>query len=352
MKNDKNKIINSILKEKIKLNNDYDFRHLTKSKPSIIEKSNNLKNSKIKDDTKYKPTYSINKNFNQLDQKKGVFNASNINNNYSFTTDKLLTTVNNLQNFIGIKEKGRLNETKLNLRNEFFQITEKETNNFLSIFIITLGPFPLSSKFSNASKIGSAKYISRVNLISPHHRTTKSDTSGVFKLSEYININPTFVNKPISTSRTPMTPNKNINFAYSELAKQLKNNKTTTSSVNNTSRLKANYYTSEKIMDNNFKFKSTDTPANPITNKPTSSKVNSRANLNSTTGFTKTTKDNSIASLKMSYNNSFKMKNLEIESPEELHIFYVSMFQQNKSLAFKFENQKKEIDIMDDFMDN
>ena len=64
-----------------------------------------------------------------------------------------------------------------------------------------------------------------------------------------------------------------------------------------------------------------------------------RTNLNQSTGMTKTTKDNTLGSMKMSSNSSFKVKNnVDIEGPEELHSFYVGLIQQNKNLAFKFEN--------------
>jgi hypothetical protein len=36
--------------------------------------------------------------------------------------------------------------------------------------------------------------------------------------------------------------------------------------------------------------------------------------------------------------NNQNIKNIEIDSPEELHYFYVSLFIQNKNLAYKFEN--------------
>ena len=48
----------------------------------------------------------------------------------------------------------------------------------------------------------------------------------------------------------------------------------------------------------------------------------------------KSTKDSSFKHLN---NSSIKVKN-DIEGPEELHMFYVNILQQNKSLAYKFEN--------------
>lgn len=50
---------------------------------------------------------------------------------------------------------------------------------------------------------------------------------------------------------------------------------------------------------------------------------------------TKTTKDSSFTSFKI---NNLKSTNLEVESIEELHFVYNNLYQQNKALAFRFEN--------------
>lgn len=52
---------------------------------------------------------------------------------------------------------------------------------------------------------------------------------------------------------------------------------------------------------------------------------------------TKTTKDSSFTSQKVN-NNNLKGTHLEVESIEELHFIYNNLYQQNKVLAFKFEN--------------
>lgn len=64
-----------------------------------------------------------------------------------------------------------------------------------------------------------------------------------------------------------------------------------------------------------------------------------RTNLNQSAGMTKTTKDNTLGTMRAT-NTSIRIKknNIDIEGPEELHSFYVGLIQQNKSLAFKFEN--------------
>jgi hypothetical protein len=59
----------------------------------------------------------------------------------------------------------------------------------------------------------------------------------------------------------------------------------------------------------------------------------------SLTGLTNT-KDNTINTLKVSAIGTFN--NLEIDGPEELHFFNVSMVRNNKKLAYKFERVEEE----------
>ena len=61
---------------------------------------------------------------------------------------------------------------------------------------------------------------------------------------------------------------------------------------------------------------------------------------------TKTTKDSSFNSLKL---NNIKGTNLEVESIEELHYIYNNLYQQNKALAFKFENLEIEEEVINEF---
>ncbi len=52
---------------------------------------------------------------------------------------------------------------------------------------------------------------------------------------------------------------------------------------------------------------------------------------------TNTNNSNNLFNLKKSYQN-----NNDIEGPEVLHFFYVNILQQNKNLAFRFENCEDE----------
>lgn len=62
---------------------------------------------------------------------------------------------------------------------------------------------------------------------------------------------------------------------------------------------------------------------------------------------TKTTKDSSFTSQKVNNNNNnLKGTHLEVESIEELHFIYNNLYQQNKVLAFKFENLEIDEDVL------
>ncbi len=56
--------------------------------------------------------------------------------------------------------------------------------------------------------------------------------------------------------------------------------------------------------------------------------------LNRSECMMKSTKDTSFKN----FNSSLMKGKNDIEGPEELHTFYVNIMQQNKGLAFKFEN--------------
>ncbi len=93
---------------------------------------------------------------------------------------------------------------------------------------------------------------------------------------------------------------KNMNILYGQLAKQLSNTKTSGNSLNCT-------VVKSKDLKNE---------------------------INKSLCVLKSTKDTSYKNL----NNSWVKGKSEIEGPEELHSFYVNIMQQNKGLAFKFEN--------------
>lgn len=118
----------------------------------------------------------------------------------------------------------------------------------------------------------------------------------------------------------------NINIAYSELAKQLKSNKHSTFHRN-----KTNYTANNSNTDTN-----TDNNINGINSYQQSDKILTKPKNSPAIGFTKTTKDNSITSLRMSCSMP-KLGNVDLEGPEELHFFNVGIFQNNKRHAHKFE---------------
>jgi hypothetical protein len=162
--------------------------------------------------------------------------------------------------------------------------------------------------------------------------------------------------------KTNEVPTKNINFAYSKLAKQLKQNKNDKIiEIKSQFNFSANDLlspTSNK--NNNFNLsveQGTNINSNNIHINIDQNKMNSgsRSNIGSSNGLTKTTKDNSsMGSMRVS-NSGYKQKSMEIdiEGPEELHSFYVNLIQQNKSLAFKFENLDKESELkINDYIEN
>jgi hypothetical protein len=120
---------------------------------------------------------------------------------------------------------------------------------------------------------------------------------------------------------------KNINVNYLDLAKKLRNNK----------KIEINYSTNCIHTNNSSKAKEGGNVSN-INKQPEINKLNAHARSTSTFG--KSTKDSSFKML----NGSFKVKN-EIDGPEDLHAFYVNILQQNKILAYKFENFPCEEDI-------
>jgi hypothetical protein len=184
-----------------------------------------------------------------------------------------------------------------------------------------------------------------------------------------------------SLSNFILQPGNNMNIAYSELAKQLKNNKHTNQYTNNfnpNNSLNNNNNQNNQNKDlkviNSYNNQAISFINNKNTNtrisSPLGSNVNTRVSNFSTerilpgresnlsTVFpTKTTKDNSIvinnnssqASLKISNFMSKVVNNADnIEGPEELHLFYVNIFKNNKKLAIKFDFAGKEDKLHDE----
>ena len=128
-----------------------------------------------------------------------------------------------------------------------------------------------------------------------------------------------------------VTPEKNINLVYSELAKQLKKNKN-------------EYEFSGNEKDSNFSGTREKDSVNQSAEQiyMANLKVTSRSNFNmNSLGNSKTTKENTCTMSGNLNNMNTRVTNLNInrvENPEELHLFYVSLVQKSKSLAFKFDN--------------
>jgi hypothetical protein len=183
-----------------------------------------------------------------------------------------------------------------------------------------------------------------------------------------------------------LNSNSNNMNIYNELAKKLKGNKSiftnkgyfttnsTEKSNNEVSNLKTsiNNSTNLKIIKSyNHQSYSTNPELKISHNINASSAINSAMTTASkidplkeftkdkvTLGMTKTTKDISCTSantsstlrmMKESYSKFSAVSN-DIEGPEELHLFYVNIYQNNKKLVYKFEgsNSKSE-DINYDF---
>lgn len=108
--------------------------------------------------------------------------------------------------------------------------------------------------------------------------------------------------------------------------------------------------TKENIINNTNKSSNIVLLENNLLNEPRHGHVRSYSNANSSLTNQKSTNKGSTTSsiTKLPINNQ-NFKNIEIESPEELHFFYVSLFIQNKNLAYKFENLNfsTELDIKD-----
>ncbi len=163
--------------------------------------------------------------------------------------------------------------------------------------------------------------------------TTRSPLVSKPNKSHDIIIAPT--NSMLNTKLNQNLINNNGNNmnVYNELAKQLKNNKAvfrnsgyhTTNSMEKTK--------SEFKMPNNFN--QVNSSVEPkATLLITNNKLNNGEKITSL-GITKTTKDNSMSStMRMTKINNTN----EIDGPEELHLFYVNIFHNNKKLAYKFEN--------------
>lgn len=80
----------------------------------------------------------------------------------------------------------------------------------------------------------------------------------------------------------------------------------------------------------------------------------SNANLSSTLGYSKTSKENICSTGNLLVNNLSKGINPSseflnfsgVENPEELHMFYVTFVQKSKRLAYKFDNLSEDSNLI------
>jgi hypothetical protein len=184
---------------------------------------------------------------------------------------------------------------------------------------IILAKTPLTSNNKDRDKENN---LNKATPLSPKKQIIKSETSSC----KYFSYNLVRLGHKSSNSNliflSPKVDNikgKNIGVNYLDLAKKLRNNKI----------LEGNNFSNNCTHTNN----SGKNKDNKIENK-----LNIHARSISTFAI-KSTKDSSFKML----NNSFKAKN-EIDGPEDLHLFYVNILQQNKELAFKFEKYETEDD--------
>lgn len=149
--------------------------------------------------------------------------------------------------------------------------------------------------------------------------------------------------------------NNNMNQMYSELARQLKVNKSTSvrnnKPINHTAdnmneiisnKSGNNMFSMNLLKSYNKSFSQLD--MNNIEHKEREKERiysgierGRSESLLSSMGLTKTTKDSSLNGTKIAHVSNILSKANEIDSPEELHYFYVTILQQNKKLAYKFE---------------
>jgi hypothetical protein len=146
------------------------------------------------------------------------------------------------------------------------------------------------------------------------------------------------------------SPPKNIKIAYSELAKQLKNNKSALSGTNskinsvNYSVNRNNFTTNEKVDKIIYDMLQSSNLNQTVDQVVQSNfKISSRSANSNFNPQGIATKDTFSSSKIFSTNTVTKTSKhiFYIENPEELHFYNVNLIQQSKSLAYKFENLQK-----------
>jgi hypothetical protein len=125
-----------------------------------------------------------------------------------------------------------------------------------------------------------------------------------------------------------ITPTSNINLAYSQMARMLKDNKNLNENINNSvnksdSNVHSPFTGGMSFHQHNYK-----------KNNLLSNFKNSRDNIGSAN-----------VSQRMS-KSILQFNNLEIGGPEDLHMFNVDIAQNNKKLAYKFEVDVDENEII------
>jgi hypothetical protein len=169
------------------------------------------------------------------------------------------------------------------------RITTKSTNFNIKALFSDTNTFRNEIKPKTPNLINTNKNIKKIN--KTRNNSENKSSKSFLKL-----VKP----KELSTPKT-----KNININYIDLAKRLRNNKNLNSSNN--------------YLNTNG------------SNKAKERKNNHARSIS--TFCVKSTKDNSFKMM----TSSFKAR--DIEGPEDLHFFYVNIHQQNKNLAYKFENE-------------
>lgn len=141
--------------------------------------------------------------------------------------------------------------------------------------------------------------------------------------------------------------NSNMKLAYSELAKQLKNNKQERNKnsdiINNTVELESTKHVANKS-NNLSNYNEHSMVSNINIANMTAEKIKNYTTNNKTTKDSNNTGTN-ISSVRM--NISMK-KGEQMEGPEDLHFFYVNIFHNNKRLPFLFEKNSNSNEFNND----